>query len=256
MGYSASLGVGRYSPSELSALYVPRSVDTAKRAIIYAHGAGGDGSQPLDATNQRGVYNNIIALVNAGFIVLSGDFGGAQTFGNDTELAAMEGAWSYLQTSGLCATDKVILTGASMGFMSISRFAKEHPTQSAGMIGWIPAIDIEEMRISDAIGLRDLINAAWGLTAGSTSQSVSPPASTVPVRGRPLDSANLAAVASVPTHLWYSSGDTVTKPSGVTAYVAGRANATAHLCSSAEHSDAAIIAADVSATVEFAEAIA
>jgi hypothetical protein len=254
MGYSAVSRIGRYSPSELSVLMLPREVNPTRRAVIYAHGANGDGSQVLDAANQRGVVLNAAALANAGLVVVSGDFGGAQTWGNDTELAAMEGAWSYLQASGLCATDKVVLLGTSMGFLSISRFAKEHPSWVAAMNGWIPGIDVEDIRTRDALGSRSLINTAWGLPAGSYVGGADQ--TPVPTRGRPLDSANLAAVAGIPTHLWYSSGDTVCVSAAVTSYAAGRANVTTHLCSSAEHSDAAVLAADVPTVVEFVQSVA
>lgn len=254
-GYSASLTVGRYTPSETSALFLPHQIVPTRRAVIYAHGANATGAQALDGTTQSGVTQNIAALVNAGLVVLSGDWGGAQTHGNDTMLAAMEGGWAYLQASGLCATDKVILCATSMGMFSASRFAAAHPTSVAGINAWMPAIDIENLRITNALGLRDLINTAWGLTAGSTSQSVSPPASTVPTRGRPLD--NLATVEAIPTHLWYSSADTVALPAGVTAYAAGRANVTTHLCSTtADHGDAVVLAADITTAVHFMRSVA
>jgi hypothetical protein len=250
MGYSAVSTTGRYSPSELSCLLVPREVVPSRRAVFYSHGAAGNGMQVMDAVSNKGPTLIAAALARAGFVVLSGDFGGAQTYGNDTELAAMEGAWSYLQGSGLCAADKAILMGASMGFLSISRFALAHPTWVAGMNGWIPAVDIEDMRTRDAIGTRSLINTAWGLPVGSYIGGADQ--TPVPTRGKPLD--NVATVAGIPTHLWYSTADTVTTSTAVDAYAAARTNVTKHVVSnSLEHSDAAVQAADVATVVGLAQ---
>lgn len=247
-GYSASVALGRYSPSELSVLMLPRVLDRSRRPVLYAHGATSDGAQVLDGTVQKGITLNCAAIVNAGFVLLSGDFGGASTFGNDTELTAMEAAWAYLQASGLCASDKVILTGGSMGFLSISRFSAAHPTWVAGMNGWIPAIDIEDVRTRDALAQRANINTAWGLPVGSYVGGGDQ--TPVPTRGKPLDSSNLTAVAGIPTHLWYSSGDTACTSTAVDIYAAGRANVTKHLVSSSlDHTDAAVLAADIATVV-------
>lgn len=248
MGYSAVSRVDRYSPSETSVLFLPRMVNAGRRAVLYAHGAGGGGAQALDGVNQQGVTANIAALVEAGFVVLSGDFGGDQTYGNDTQLSAMEAAWSYLQGSGLCASDKVVLTGASMGMLSVHRFAAAHPSSVAGMNGWIPALDVEDLRTRDASGTRSLINTAWGLPAGSYVGGADQ--TPVPVRGRPMDESNLSVVSGIPTELWYSSGDTVTLASVVSAYAAARSGVTTHLVSSADHGDAVIRSADVTAVVQ------
>lgn len=255
-GYSADAQVGRYTPSEISVLLRPRNIVLTRRPVLFAHGAGNDGTQILDGVNQNGITRNMACLARdegnrQGFVVLSGNFGGAITMGNDAELAAMEAAWAWLQASGLCATDKVILAGASMGFMSINRFAAAHPSQVSGMIGWIPAIDIEDMRTRNVLGLRAGTNTAWGLPVGSFIGGVDQ--TPVPTRGKPLDSGNLAAVAAIPTHLFYSSADTVATSTAVDAYAAGRANVTKHLVSTTlDHSDAAILAADINTTVTFA----
>lgn len=241
--------------SELSVLITPRRVDPTRRAVIYAHGASGNGSQVVDGASQKGITRIFGTLAHAGFVVMSADWGGPQTYGNDAELAAMEAGWNWLKASGLCATDKVILSGASMGMLSISRFAAEHPSESAAIASWIPAIDVENLRITNALSLRNFINTAWGLSADSTSISTSPAASTVPTRGRPLD--RLAEVQHIPTKLWHSSGDTATLSSAVTAYAAGRPGVQAHLVSTTlQHSDAAIMAASVPDAVSFMESVA
>lgn len=251
-GYAVSLlGTGRYG-TEKNALYTPRKPDPNKRAIIYAHGANGDGSQTLSWDTQSALTRFYGEIACQGYVILSGDWGGPHTYGNDTELAAMEAGWAWLQTSGLCATDKVILTGASMGMLSTSRFAAEHPASVAGLNCWIPAIDIDALRNSNALGLRDLINAAWGLTAGSYPATGGAP---VPARGQPIERAS--EVEDIPTHLWYSSGDTVTLAADVLEYAASRTGVTLHEVSTTlDHSNSAIAASNIDAIIEFFHSVA
>lgn len=254
MAYSSVLATGRYS-TELSVLLLPRTVNPAKRAVLYCHGANGDGAQAVEAATQRGVTQNMAALAKAGLVVLGADMGGPQTFGNDALLTAMEGNRNWLWASGLCATDKVILAGASMGNLSNHRFAAAHPTQVAGIVGWIPALDIEDMRTRDVLSTRALINTAWSLPVGSYIGGADQ--TPVPTRGKPLDSSNLALVNAIPTHLFYSSADTVCTSAAVDAYAAARSNVTKHLVSSSlDHSDAAVIAADVNTAVGFCQSVA
>jgi len=211
--------------------------------------------QAMDGASQKGVTKNISALAHAGLYGLAGDFGGPHTYGNDTGLAAMEGAVSYAQGTGLCKTDKVILLGASMGAMECFRYALAHPTLVAGIICWIPAIDIEDFRTRNVLSLRDQINTGnsvagqgWGLPAGSYIGGADQ--TPVPTRGKPLDPANMA-VLTMPIHLFYSSADTACTSAAVDAYASGRSNVVKHLVStSLNHTDAAILAADITTVVE------
>ncbi len=208
----------------------------------------------MDGQSQAGVTRICATLAVNGFYGLGGDFGGPTTMGNDVELAAMEGAVDSLLASGNCASDKVILIGASMGMLSISRYAMEHPTKVAGMVGLIPAIDIEDLRTRDALGTRSMINTAWSLPVGSyIGGSDQTP---VPTRGKPLDSANLAAVAAIPTPLWGASDDTVATAAAVAAYAAARANVVTHNVGALGHTDAAVRAVDPADVLAFCQTYA
>jgi hypothetical protein len=249
-GYVADWQQNRYGGNDGSVLLTPRRPNTARRAVIYAHGANGDGRQVLDAVNYPSVVKQNAQIALAGFVVLSGDFGGLDTFGNDACLTALENAWTWLKASGLCATDKVILSGASMGMLSISRFAADHESETAGMNGWIPALDIEYLRTNDTLGLRDTINTAWGLAPGSTESTVA-----VPARGNAMSRAG--EVTSIPTHLWYSSADVVMPESSYDTYTAAQSSAVLHEVSTTEpHSDTLIGMADIAAIISFYESIA
>ena len=123
MGYSASYSPAGGRLAEASVLFTPRRPSTAKRAVVYFHGAGGNATQCLDGASYKSWSRMAGMAAQAGLVVLSADWGGAQTWGNDTFLTAAETAWTWLKASGLCATDKLIVTGASMGYLSASRFA-------------------------------------------------------------------------------------------------------------------------------------
>lgn len=235
--------------AEGSVLLVPRKVDTAKRCVFMAHGANGQGTD-LVAPASPNLSAKTFALLQAGFVVLSADFAGSQTYGNDTELANYETWWAWIKTQGLCKTDKLIACGASMGTLTSMRFAREHPDQVAGIGCLIPFLDVEYGRTSNVLGLRDLINTAWGLPAGSYIGGADQ--TPVPTRGRPLDYAS--TVAAIPTHMWYSTADTVS--TNVDTYAASRANVTLHVTStSAIHGDGAV-GTDNAGLVAFAQSVA
>jgi hypothetical protein len=250
-GYTALFLPNRYS-SEWSTLFVPRHPIPTKRAVFYSHGAAGNGAQALGFGNLPNIAKMMGKAALNGFVILSGDFGGPQTYGNDSEVAAMETAWAWLKTTGLCATDKVILTGASMGSLSSHRFAADHPGWVAGMNLWMPAIDPDDLRNRNALGTTDLINTAWSLLAGSTVATGGAP---IPTKGQPLQ--RLADYQAIPTHLWYSTADTVTLSSIIDTYAAGRPNVTKHSTStSADHGDGVVAGTDFAAVLAFLDSVA
>jgi dienelactone hydrolase len=251
-GYASSLAVGKVG-SELTTLFTPRIVQPNRRAIIFAHGASGSGAQANDPAGQPSLTKFFGRIASAGYVVLSADWGGPQTYGNDTELAAMEAGWTYLKNSGLCAADKIILTGASMGTLSTHRFAKEHPTWVAGLNCWIPFLDIEAGRTNDWLSLRQYINPAWGMPVGSYIGS-GVDETPLPANAKPLGYA--AVMAPIPTHMWYSTADVIS--TNMDSYIVSRAGAaTAHVTSTAAvHSDAAVAPADINAIISFFDSIA
>lgn len=250
-GYSISLASGRYGVPELSVLIRPRRIDPTRCAILYAHGANGDATSVAGSV-QASTTRHAAAWARAGYVVLAGDWGGPFTFGNDAELAAMDAGWEWLRASGLCRPDKVLLAGGSMGMLSVSRWAADNEAEVAGINAWIPAIDLEDVRNRNALGLRDQVNAAWGLPAGSYVGAGGAP---IPARGRVLDRA--AEVAAIPTHLWYSTADTAAVPAAVITYLAARTGAIGHVVSAVlDHVDAAIAAVDNDAVVAFYDSVA
>lgn len=239
----------RYTPNELSLLLLPRQIDPTKRAFIYDHGAGGSAAElcwPWLPSIAEVMWD-----LARDHVVLAGNFGGPNTFGNDTEAAAMEGAWlGYLKDSGLCLPDKMVMVGASMGMESMCRFAADHPGEVAGILSLIGAPDVEGLRTANPWGsIRDLINTAWGLPLGSTDAT-----DPVPLRGRAMDRA--AEIAAIPTHLWYSDLDTAATSAMQHAYSAARSNVTEHLMSpGGDHGEAAFTGMDKAEFLSIARAL-
>lgn len=252
-GYSVTQATTRYTPNEPSYLYRPRHPIPSKRAVILLHGAGNGAIQYQDSKNLPTLSKCIQQFALNNYLMLSADAGGAQTWGNDTQLTAVEAAWAYLKSTGECATDKVILAGASMGSLSSHRFAAEHPTDVAGMMLWMPAIDIEDIRNRNSLGSMDLINTAWGLAAGST---VATGGAQVPTRGRPLD--RVAAYDAILTRIEYSSGDTVCTSTVCDTYAGLRdpSKLTRHVSGTGDHGEPALTGIDIPACLSFLDSIA
>lgn len=220
--------------AEISTLIVPRVPDPTKRAVFMAHGANG---QATDVTHA--LFPNLSAkaftAAKAGYVVLIADFGGPQTYGTDALLTNVETWWAWIKTQGICATDKVIMTGASMGTLTSHRFARDHPDQVAGIGCFIPYIDVEYARTNDLLSIRALINTAWGMPVGSYIGGADQ--TPIPTRGRPLDYAT--TLNAIPTHLWYSTADPISTNVGT--YAASRDNVTLHVTSnSLSHGDPAV----------------
>lgn len=220
--------------AEGSVLVKPRKIDPTKRVVFFAHGATGQATDLVHPQNPN-LSAKVFAAAQAGYVVLCADFGGPQTYGIDTCLTTVETWWTWVKAQGLGATDKLIACGASMGTQTVHRFAREHPDQVAGLGCFIPYLDIEYARTNDLMGLRALVNTAWGLPAGSYIGGADQ--TPVPTRGRPLDYAS--TLSAIPTHLWYSSADPVS--TNIATYAASRANVTLHVTSnSLGHGDPAV----------------
>lgn len=255
MGYTVSYVASGRHAAEGSVLLLPRVPDPNKRMIMIVHGANATAYSSLDTPNWRGFGRAAHHAANMGFMVFAADFGGMQTWGNDVALAAAEDAWDWAKGTGWCATDKAIWVPGSMGQLTVCRFAVAHPDEVAGISSFIPCFSPDDIRNTNALGARDSINTAWGIPAGQYPSAGHDP---LPERGRPLAAANLAATDGIPTQLWYSTADTVTKPQYVEEYAAGRSGVELFVTSTtADHSGAqAVEGTDFTKMQQFFDALA
>jgi pimeloyl-ACP methyl ester carboxylesterase len=217
-----SYGLSRVVNGETDLLVTQRDGARGRCGVVLCHGANGTAG---DWINAAGSAKAASTLAAAGFTMVAADLGGVQTYGNDTAVAAVEAARLLLVSLG-CGP-KVALLGGSMGNLTSFAYARAYPTRVAGIIGVMPASDINDLRDNDRLGSRSLIDTAWGVTYPSA----------LPTRAVPLDPANLALTAGIGYHAYYSTADTVVIPSTVTA-LAAATGGTAHVVSSSQdHSD-------------------
>jgi hypothetical protein len=232
-------------------VWMPRQPDPSKRMIFYFHGANQAGID-LTATTGRAIQSTLEALSQAGHIIISADWGGLQTYGNQAFLDKVEAWWTWWKATGLCAKDKFIVLGASMGTLSGHRVAKEHPTWVAGMSFWLPFVDVEAGRISNYVGVRDPFNTAWGLPLGSYIGGADQ--TPAPFNSNPMLYAS--AMAAIPTHMWYSTADPIS--ANMATYLTSRgSSAVGHITSTIEgHTEANALGADKAFILAFVKSLA
>lgn len=203
----SSLGDDRYVVGEND--YVLGTAETfAKqqpKAVLYAHGSG---------TNLLGVAgsSNQLVMLNAlarHLTVHAGDYG-LEAWGNDTGVARLHAAVTYLQAEwGVDAP--VAIVAASMGFTNALNYARVHPENVTCIAGIIPCVDIKN--IYD-LGAQAVIDAAYPPTYNDATigQTHSP----IHIVENELIDDNL------PIHLWTVPNDATTVPATADAFVATR----------------------------------
>lgn len=207
-GYFVDSKLGRVQSGETDSIWHPTS-PWAGCPVVLLHGAG-EPANFLHATSQMSSVKVAAYLAKNGIPCISGDFGGAYTFANDTNMSRITSAVSAIRAEyPNCRQDKVVLLGVSMGGGAAERWAQLNPTQVAGIVGHIPAYDLDDIYQNNRAGLRSLIGTAWGVTYPTA----------LPAGANYKNSA--ATVASIPHLLGYSSADTLILPATVTAYAAG-----------------------------------
>lgn len=190
----ASLGTARATAAQVDAFVVHRIRQT-RPAVIYCHGAGAG----VDASQALGVGVDAIrlmlaAVADAGFPVVA--FSAEQTFGNTTAQARIIDALAWAQSSLGATADPPFLIGMSMGGCAALRFAAAN--DCAGVIGLEPVFDLQAIRDGNVMGLRSVIDTAWGVTYPAA----------LPAGADPAD--DPAALTDVPTQLWYATDDLIT----------------------------------------------
>lgn len=161
-----------------------------------------------------------------------------QSWGNATADTRIDAALAWLRANTTATSDPPLLVGASEGACDALTYASDHPV--AGVIGIIPAIDIQAMRVADTLGLRAAIDAAWGVTYPAALPAGANPATLT------------AALSSVPQQHWYASNDTVS--ANIAAYAAA-VGADLRNVGALGHTDAAIAAVAATDVLTFINAL-
>ena len=149
-------------------------------------------------------------LVDAGYSVLSCDFGGSHTWGNDTAMSRITDAVTWAGTLGY-RTDKVGLWGYSMGHLNLYNWAHRNATKVACLIGYIPASDGQDAY--DNAGVAVEMDAAYA-GGGAANASARDPKQITNV------------VSGLPWRAYYSSDDTTVPAATVTGLASSLGKAT------------------------------
>lgn len=172
-----------------------------ERAILWHHGAGGETLLFDPAYGQSPLYNLVYEVCEAGYTILSCDFGGAETWGNNANQQFITDAVAWLPTIG-CRTDKVGLWGLSMGFACLARWATNNASKVAAFTGTIPAASTQYVYDNNP-SLQAGMNAAFGGNWQASQPSTDPSASLI---------SSAIGAAAYPFRLDYSDNDPVAGP--------------------------------------------
>lgn len=223
--------VGEYQAGEGVVTCRPQT-QTTKRGVIFCHGAGGSALNALHLTGIPRQAEIVRTVADEGYTVLAGDFGGAQTWGNDTSLTRVGQAVTHLTALSGVNTGKVHLIGISMGGLVALNYAKANPTLVSSVTALIPTIDLKHVYDEDVQSSAALIDTAYGGTYVDDDQK----ADHNPHHWGPLEA------SFVPTRIWHASDDEWCPLASYTDFAA-TPNTTLTNVGALGHSDDAISAA-------------
>lgn len=248
MSYSVSTKLGNIQAGEIDWLFTPSNVRAGRAGVILIHGA----STPDHFIGQGWPAANKLAaaLANAGIACVSGYLGTNSTntadpWCNDTHLARIDSALTYLATSGVTAT-KVHLFGISMGGGAAFRWAGTNPTKAASITGVIPMSNINyHYQNNSPAGAQAGIGTAWGVTFPTALPA-----------GADLVGGYAPAIksAGIPVNTYYSTIDAYVQPSDVLALTSAAGGQSYAIDSSVGHANGTLAKFDVNAYISFLKA--
>jgi alpha-beta hydrolase superfamily lysophospholipase len=217
--------------------------DGTGKALIYAHGFGGSALEcRRPSLPEFNMYALVEAAVEAGYAVLSSDFGGS-LWGNSSHLSKITAAVGYLGTAMGANTSRVGFIGQSMGHVAAMNWAAQNRARTAFVVSTIGVADLAN--INGQSKYTDSITAAYGqaYTDAALGATYNPSVSAS------------SKFAGLPWLGWAGTADT-TCPIARTRALAAAIGSTATLREMAggEHDWASLSAIDVAATVDFMRA--
>lgn len=195
---SKSIRTGRVTAAVKDSILRPCDLTPAPPVILFGHGASGDCTATI-GTGLPAVGTLCASLAASRYMVACPTV--TELWGNATDRTRRTAMRTYAQANGGRA-GKVPLIGLSMGFASSALWAYNNPTLTSCIVGVIPAIDKQAIRVGDSIGQRAVIDAADGVTYPAALPSGTNP-NADPAR---------AVLATIPQLLFYSSDDTTPSP--------------------------------------------
>lgn len=228
---SVSAGVARAVAGQFDWIWTPKYGADGQRLVVLLHGQLQTG-QEWWAPSTSPAQTRIARALRR-FPMVSVYTSGA-SWGNATARGNLETVRAWASSIG-CATDKLIIVGASMGGFLGLQYARYFPSRVAALLLIMPAVDIEGVRDANLANAQANINTAYGKSVGSTSSTEPLDAADIPLNQA---NADLVKSSGAPIRLYYSSADTISLPAHVET-LRNRLGMKAHLVStSLDHSDA------------------
>lgn len=245
---AVSYGFNRIISADTDVSFVPKFGPHGRRGIVVLPGQL---QTPLDYVsdanpNQQTFFRELMRTGTAGAVIDATVAGwGSDLTGHDA-VGAIETTRIYLSNLG-CATDKIVLVGASAGVTDALNYTRTYPSKVAALIGIMPAVDLDDIRDNNRGSARANINTAWGMTVGSTSATEA-----LPSRANPNTTTNAASIASsgAPVGLYYSTADTIVIASTVTSFASKLGVTPTVISTSVDHSDALFGLVDMDEVVD------
>ncbi len=202
---------GNVQSGEYDILVKPKYPTATKRGILYVHGdetgSGGGGSGAFGWQNQLNRAKLVNFLADAGHFVLSADLGGNGTWGNNTVIARIGAAVTYLLSLGVLSSQVAILC-SSMGTIGSLAYFAANNTKATCLVGLLPCLDLTDIHTNNRGGYTAAINTAYSTYSEATYGATH----------NPQTMAAAGAFAALPIQLWYGSTDSIALPATATAF--------------------------------------
>lgn len=209
--------------------------------VIFCHGNTGR-SWDSSGADFAQVVN---ALADAGYPVLSGDWGGSSTWGNDTTIARITTGKAYLQASMGAKAGKIILVGASAGGQGALVWAAANPTLVSCLVGLLPVSDVNDIFVNNRAGIAANISSCY---SGGWSQA------TYGATHNPVTIAAAGGLTALKMRLFYGTTDTIVIPSTVTTLAASAGANTVISSVPGDHVGATLASIDAATVLAFVQA--
>lgn len=127
---------------------------STEKVLIFCHSGGGSYSDVLTLTKTAALVRKV---VESGYTLYSATWGN-QYWGNDASLTLLNNA-----ITAIGSPSQVGFITTSQGSCLANRYAKANPTKVKAIASFLPAFDLDDLRVNDRNGARALIDAAYGV---------------------------------------------------------------------------------------------
>jgi acetyl esterase/lipase len=183
--------------SEKVTVFVPASwrKDGTRRAVLFCHAAGGDA---IPAASLGAARSSLADQL--GTVVIAGDLSSGHAWCNAASIQKITDHWNWAKTNLGVKTDKMILSGASMGGGTAVTYAGQNPGNVAALQINIPTLNVDDIHDNDRGGFASDIETAYGGLAGWNAAE--------PTQN-PVNQIASIASAQIPTILYANELDSI-----------------------------------------------